>query len=517
MIKMTFYPAGKRNSDSPVKRRTSCVLGFFLSLLMLLVNTNSTKAQQQIEILEADRIEGGTVEGKKVQKILENVHLKTEELEVFCDSAYQFVNESEVRAYGNIQINTEGEKIWSDSLVYFTDIDFSQLRGRVVIETDSTILFGNSVDYRFSTKVAHFLDKVRLEDQRGTLLANSGFYYREPDSAVFRGQVQLADTLQYLEGDSLFSNRSESYYEIHSNVFADDRENNTMLKSDYLEADSAGNRLLEGNAWLKTYESDTTDTSVTAGTDTTGTAGTDTTGTASADTTHIRAQIIHSERHQTDEDTVDIVNAYHEVRIWSPNFAAVGDTARYDDQTGHFELWSNPIAWHKQVQLTGPYIKAKLVEGDIDSLESYPRPFSVQEDTTIDRLNQITGDTLKADFREGELRQIHIYENANLLRFMKNDEGNPDGAVEMTAPHIYILFRDGEIDTLKAIGAVNGSSFQESEQTAERTLDGFVWNPERRPTEPKEKMEPRLPPIAEDPFFELPRRYRQYLEQKKKL
>lgn len=509
MIKLTFYPPGSGNAGSLVGRKTSCIFGFFLSLLMLLGYTNSVRAQQQIEILEADRIEGGTVEGMKVQKILENVHLKTEDLEVFCDSAYQFVNENEVRAFGNIQINTEGEMIWADSLVYYTDIDFSQLRGRVIIDTDSTTLFGNSVDYRFSTKVAHFIDKVRLEDQRGTLLANSGFYYREPDSAVFRGQVQLTDTLQYLEGDSLFSNRAESYYEIHSSVFADDRENNTMLKSDYLEADSAGNRLLEGNAWLINYESDTTETSDTTSADTL-----DTTDTTNADTTHIRAQIIHSERRQTEKDTVDIVHGYHNVRIWSPSFAAVGDTSRYDDQTGHFELWSNSIAWHEQVQLTGPYIKAKLVDGNIDSLESYPQPFSVQEDTTIDRLNQITGDTLKADFLDGTLRQIHVYQNASLLRFMKNSEGNPDGAIEMTAPVIKILFRDGEIDSLRALGSVNGSRFPESEQTAQRTLEGFSWNPERRPQEPEEKMGPRFPPVPEEPFFELPRRYRQYIEQK---
>lgn len=488
------------NSLSNICRGITLLTVPFFLFLMIFGSAQTIKAQQQISIYEADRIEGGTVEGKRVQKILENVHLKTEEMEVFCDSAYQFVNESEVRAYGNIQINTEGDKIWADSLVYYTDIDFSQLRGRVIIETDSTVLFGNSVDYRFSTKVAHFIDKVRLEDERGILLANSGFYYREPDSAVFRGQVQISDTLQYLEGDSLFSNRADSYYEVHSNVFADDRENNTMLKSDYLEADSAGNRLLEGNAWLKSFESDTADTSNTAG----------------ADTTHIMAQTIHSMQEKTESDTINIVNAYQNVRIWSPDFSAVGDTSRYDDSTGHFEIWSNSIAWHDQVQLTGPYINAKLVEGNIDSLVSYPRPFSVQEDTTIDRLNQITGDTLKADFREGKLRRIHVYENASLIRFMKNNEDNPDGAIEMSAPHIHILFTNGEVDSLRAIGAVNGSSFPENEQTAQRRLDGFVWNPERRPTEPKEEMKPRFPPIAENPFFELPRRYRQYLEQREK-
>ncbi len=552
----------KNITDHTIIKTGSTIHYFWILIFVLCFSVGAgflqpAVAQEQVDIYDADLIEAGTYEGDRVQKILGNVHLRSEELEMFCDSAYQFVNKDEIRAFGNIQINTESEKIWADSLVYFTEIDFSQLRGRVVIEADTTTLFGNSVDYRFSTKVAHFLDEIRLEDQRGTLLANSGFYYREADSAEFRGDVQLQDSLQYLEGDSLFSNRSTEYYELYGNVFGDDGENNTMIKGHYLESDSTGRRLLKEDAWLKNFEDEETDTTQanTIAQNDTSASWNDTTifvpdafiwppdsllppntlipapdsagfppGTRSVqpdtttsqpDTTHIRASTILLEEARTPTDTSSIVHAFDSVRIWSPDFSALADTTKYMDSTQTFELWSNAIAWHDQVQLTGPYIKTILRDGDIDSLISYPNPFSVQEDTTINRLHQITGDTLTADFEGGTLKEIFVYENAHLLRFSKNDQDSADGAIDITAPSIRILFEGGEIDSLRALGApkgaINGSYLPENPETAKRRLDGFAWNPERRPERPKEEMRRRLPPIPDHPFFELPRRYLEYL------
>ncbi|TYP94920.1 OstA-like protein [Fodinibius salinus] len=487
-----------RYSHSKIKNTLQTIpvwtLVLVIPILLISLLPQSSQAQRKVTILKADSIRGGNFQGQRIQKIIGNVHLQGQNMEMYCDSAYQFTNKSKIRAFGNIQINTESEKIWADSLTYFTDVDFSELRGRVIIEADSTTLFGNSVDYRFSTRIAHFIDKIRLEDQRGTLLADSGYYYRRADSAKFRGHVQIADSLQYLEGDSLFSNRDTKYYELYGKVYGNDQKNESMIQGDYLESDSTGRKLLEGNAWLQNFESDTTDTT-------------------QADTTHIQANIIRSIKHQSQTDTSTTVRGFENVRIWSSSFSAVGDTTTYTDSTNTFEIWSNAKSWHEQVQLTGPYILAKIKNGDIDSLKSYPRPFSVQQDTSLNRLNQITGDTLHANFNEGTLRQIYVFGNAKLLRYTKNKKGQPDGAIDLTAPDIRIFFKNGQLKKMNAIGTVDGSYLPESEQTANRRLNGFSWNPDLRPERPKKKMKRRFPPISDDIFFPLPQRYIEHLKE----
>lgn len=480
-----------RENDFPAEDfwgKPGFVIPILLLALFILAIPGGVVAQNRVTIDRAREVIGVTVDGERVRKLIGNVSLRTDEMTMFCDSAYQYLDKNEVRAFGNIEINTQEENIYADTLIYFTDVDFSQLRGRVIIEADSATIYSQAVDYRFSTKVGHFLEEVRLEDPDGILTANTGFYYREPDSAVFRGAVRLADSLQYAEGDSLFINRRTEQYNLYGDIFVDDRENNVVLKGDSLKADSTGRRLLEGNAWLKRFSADTSDT-------------------AQADTTHIRSRIIHSTRTTTQTDTNTVINAYHSVRIWSSKFSAISDTARYESRTETFELTSNPKAWHKNIQLTGPYIKVGLKDNEIDELISYPSPFVVQQDTAIDRLNQIKGDTLIANFTEGDISRIYVFNNGRLLRYTKDENDEPDGAVDLTSPSIKIFFKNGELEHMKADGPVDGSYLPESEQTANHRLEGFTWNPEERPQKPKETMKRRFPAIPEELPFELPRRY----------
>lgn len=490
---------------SPAQKKLKPVIAIASLLFLCSLLPFTAPGQTTVTIIYAERGSVTRIEGERVRKLIGNVEIALNNSTLYCDSVYQFLDKSELRAFGNIEINTEEENIWADTLYYYTDVDFSRLRGRVIIETDTTTLFGNKVDYRFSTKTGHFTDQVRLEDQRGILRANSGFYYREADSAVFRGAVQVSDTTQYLEGDSLFSNRKSRFYKIYGDIYANDRENNVKLRSDYLEADSTGRRLLKGNAWLQRF----------AGPDTTGTppdsAQSDS---AQTDTTHIRAQTILSLRNKTTEDTTTVINAYRDVRIWSKNFSAVADTVQYNSDTETFELWSEAIAWHKTIQLTGPYIKVTLENDEIDRLDAYPKPFTVQQDTSINRLNQIKGDTLIAQFEDGNLQQIHVQPNSRLLYFDKNQEGNPDGAVDISAPSTILYFKNGDLVELKQTGSSDGSYLPESEQTSEKKLEGFAWNPEMRPLKPDSTMQRRFKAIPDEYPFKLPRRYLEHLKEK---
>lgn len=550
-----------------------------LAAFALLANFSPAEAQQRVNILEAGSLTEETVEGEPVQKILGNVHLRMGNFEMYCDSAYRFLQREEVRAYGNIEIITEDERIWADSLAYFTDVDFSQLRGRVVIFSDSTTLFGNSVDYRFSTRVGHFLDGVRLEDPQGVLRARSGFYYREADSAVFRGQVQIADSAQYLEGDSLFTNRRTESYKLYGQIYARDDENRSTLMGNYLEADSTGRRLLRGQAWLRRVSVDTVEADSAEGPalrrpdpiprdstyggdpgvalpdslagrleadaelpdslrealpdslaappegdslerappgvlfpDTLYAATRDSTPEVRRDTTHILArEILMRRRVQASGDTVGTVDARDSVRIWSPRFSSLSDSARYDGGLETFELHEEPRAWYRNIQLSGPYIRVELQAGQVDRLVSHPRPFAVQQDTAIGRFHQITGDTLTADFDNGTLRRIRVWPQGRLLRYMTTEQGDPDGAIELSAEDIRILFEGGELAGMRVLQQPRGFTLPESEETAGRRLDGFRWDPGLRPARPEGAMERRFAPIPEGRPFELPPRYVDFL------
>lgn len=452
------------------------VTGIIATLLSIEVN-----AQNVVQIERAREVTNITEDGEAIRKMYD-VRLRTGNIEMVCDSAWEFIDRNELRAYGNIEIETPDEIIWTDTLFYYTDQEISQLRGRVVILQDSTTLFGEQVDYNFLTKVADFEDGIRLEDEGGTLIANTGRYFQIQDSAIFRGNVQVADTAQYAEGDSLFINRNTQFLQLHSNIFVQDSTNNALLTGDYLEADSTGRRYVQGNSYLRQISTDSTDT------------------------THINSKDLL----MLDQDSTDIIRAMQNVRVWSPDFSSISDTLIYTSDTEIFELISNPTAWHKNIQLNGPYIQVQMDSNAVNYLTSYKNTITVQKDSTTGRYNQIKGDTLNVNFENGQISRIKIYPNSQVLYHTKNEEDEPDGAVEYTSPETIMYFEEGDLVRVTALKN-NGYFFEEFPGLADRKLDGFKWQPELRPLRPEVAAEPRFPPVPIERPFELPNRYLDYI------
>ncbi|PWN06976.1 OstA-like protein [Rhodohalobacter mucosus] len=442
-------------------------------------------AQNSVTIIDADILQTSIIDGQTVTRFLDNVILSIDNRTMYADSVYQFAAQNRIQAY-NIQIETENEIIWADTLYHNTFTDYSELRGRVVVESDNNRLFSQAMDVSMPRDITFFLSPVRFEDDRGALVAESGLYYQQADSAIFRGNVQLADSTQYLEADSLFMNRSTDLYELFGRVYAQDFEDNVTFKGDYLYADSSGYRLLTGNdAWLLDISE------------------------SEADTTHLLAKKIEL----MENDSVSTMDAFENVRIWSNEFSAVGDTANYDNSAERFVLRSNPVLWQKNIQLTGPVIEVEMEDDDIRFLSSHPRPIAVQEDSLTRRLHQMTGDTLHAHFEDGSVERIIVFNNSEIIFHIKDENEEPDGLIELIANGSSTLFfRDGEFDFFKAEENPDGSWLPEDPANVDRKLSNFRWDPGLKPYRPMLQL-PRLPQIPDEPLFEFPPRYERYLSE----
>lgn len=457
---------------------------FFGSIFLISLPLKQTvHAQDPVNINQADQAEGTTVDGEPVQKLLGNVILTTEEMVLETDSVYRYTERNLLTAF-NIQIETDNEMIWADTLHHDTATEVSRLRGRVIVQSEQNMMFSDSIDVDMQTDIATLNVPVRFEDEDGTLIAQRGLYYQRVDSAIFQGDVQLSDTTQYIEADSLFMNREKDLYEMYGQVYANDFEDDVRFSGEYLYADSTGYRLLKENAWLMEVSE------------------------SKEDTTHLFGDTIEL----TETDTVSYMDSYGDVRMWSPEFSAVADTANYRDDLEQFILRSSPKLWHKRIQLSGPYIEAYMEEDNIRFLTSFPRPILVQEDSLTSRLHQMTGDTLNAYFENGELDRLRIFNNTEIIFHQRDENDEPDGLIEMisTGPAV-MHFKNGDFDEFKAEQSINGSYLPEDPANVDRQLDNFQWNPDQRPQRP-EVQTPRLPPIPEERPFELPPRYLKHLE-----
>ena len=258
-----------------------------------------------------------------------------------------------------------------------------------------------------------------------------------------------------------------------------------MLTGDYLEADSTGRRYLRGNGYLRRSIEDS----------------------LKSDTTHIFAEEIEL----NEKDSTTTIDAFTEVHVWTEKFSSLSDTLLYNSDTELFRLRGDPKAWNKNIQLSGPYIFVQLDSSEVQSLTSYPKPFAVQEDTVTGRLNQIKGDTLIADFKNGNISRIQIYPNSEVLYHITNENNEPDGAFESTSPKTVLIFENGEMVEAK-MGQNQGLFLPEYTELNSRRLEGFIWTPELRPEKPTIDPQPTLPPIPAERPFELPKRFVEFMK-----
>lgn len=434
------------------------------------------KSQNIVNILFSERVQAVQTDEGLIRKLSGNVHLKTNDLEVRSDSAWHYVDKSELHGFGNLKIDTETETIWADKIIYDIEAEISSLIGNVIIETSTSTIYSQTALYSFLSELALFNDPIWLQDSDGIIQAESGIYFNQADSVVFKGNVQISDSTQYVEADSIFTNRSSGDYKLFGQVYLYDEENLTTITGDYVEADSTGRRIVHGNSIMRRINTDLTDT------------------------TWLFSETIN----MTKVDTFFVIDAISNVESWQKEASTYSDSLTYNEQTELFKLKSNPKVWYKDIQLSGGIIDIQLVDDSLKSIFASGQPFAVQRDSLTNRLNQMKGDSISIYFKNDQIDYVITDQNAEILLHYTDDDEQPDGAINIRSNSIHIYFEDGEVSNIKATTEVDGETLPESPNLIDTRLNGFSWNPELRPEKPNIELNPRLGGITTSPPFVRP-------------
>ncbi len=437
--------------------------------LALMLSATPLQAQKRVDILRAAKGTGAQTEKGFVRTLTGNVLLRSEKITVACDSAIHFVDLDELYAYGNITITTETETIRTRKLFYNTQTEWSRLEQGVVITRDSTVLTSESVEYSFDTEIAQFLRPLEIRDPDGMMLALRGTYFAKTDSAMVFGNVQVSDSTYYLEADSAYTNRESKSHKLFGQVFLHDKEEDTRLTGAYVEADSTGRRLIRGDAFIEQIDS------------------------TEADTSYIRAAEILVRR---DADKQRTILATGGVMSWSADYATLSDTTHVFEADSLTLLRGSPRAWHKDMQLSGASLDISFRNEKIHQILAYGEPSAAQLDSVTRRVHQMKGDTLLLSFSDGEISLFRIHPTASVLYHNHKEDDTPDGAIELKAQSIEVVFEDGDVVDVRAWTGIDGSFLEESVELDTRRMPGVLWEPEEKPLRPATRPTPRLTPAV---------------------
>ena len=172
-------------------------------------------------------------------------------------------------------------------------------------------------------------------------------------------------------------------------------------------------------------------------------------------------------------------------------------------------LFRAPVTWFERSQVWGDSIRVRSHARTIDTVFVRGAAFAAQRDTTLDRIQQLKGQTLTAYFRRDSLRRIEARPNAQAIRFLATEAGSLRGGARASGDQIVLRFRDGTVKRISINGGVQSTYYRTPDAIPDPfRLEGYQWTPDRTPTKQgllsaprvRERIRiqgpPRRPPLA---------------------
>lgn len=475
--------------------------------------------KNRLEIISTDVFEFGDFEGKKIRKLIGNVHLVQDSTEMFCDSAYHYVDSNFVIAYSNVRIilsKASGREVEGNKLTYNGETKVVNIYNNVVLTDSAITLYTNHLTYYRIPDYGHYLKGGKIVNGENVMYSQSGYYYPRKDMTYFNKEVllvnpdflletdtlgyqtekeiayflaptyiydstnylytedgyydtkgdmaysyqnsQIGDTSYTLYADTIIYDENKDLGEAFSNVMVEEADSGMILFGQY------------GQFRSKTEESILTDQAFAI-------------QVFEEDTLYLFADTLYSV--QNKELDQKVFYGYKNALFFMRDFQGICDsiTYLYGDSLLYFDI--KPILWSDSSQITGKSVMVGLHEGDVDTLAIPENAFIVDQEGSVG-FNQIKGKALNAKFKENKMDKMWIWGNSESIYFNKNEEkGEYIGMNNAKCTNMFVQFADNKPSAITFLEQPSGAFLPMFDVLGKpNKLDGFQWHEEKRPSKP---------------------------------
>lgn len=189
---------------------------------------------------------------------------------------------------------------------------------------------------------------------------------------------------------------------------------------------------------------------------------------------------------------------WHHVRIFSDSMQAVSDSLWYSGKDSIFKLFTDPVMWASNSQITGDTIYLYTKNKNPDRLFVFENGLAINV-SDKNMYNQIKGNRLHGYFKNGEIDYMRSQGNAESVYYLKEDNGKLKGINNATGDIIDLRFKNKELSKVVFISDVSGTLYPIRQATEQnKFLRGFKWLEEKRPKTKFELFEDIKPVIKTD-------------------
>ncbi|MFO7940780.1 MAG: OstA-like protein [Bacteroidales bacterium] len=486
------------------------ILGVFCATLGV---AQDTPKKMKIEIRRADYIEFDENIGNQARRIVGDVLFEHNQVLMHCDSAYSYPT-NKIEAFGNVHVN-QGDTLhmYGDYLEYDGNTNNGKVKYNVRLRDDETLLVTDTLYFNSRTSIANYLTGGTITNKDQQLDSRIGFYYSSRKIVHFKDSVRITtpdylvktDTLKYnlssetayfLGPTEMFSEEhylycergnfkaNEKTFQCEQNVYY--KNGSSFMWSDFLFYNDS---LDYGWARQNVRMEDTVERVIMTGhyayykqepemgyvTDSALMIIYD-----EKDSLFLHADTLYSNVDSTGEEHV--FKAYKKAQFYRSDLQGRCDSLVYQTHDSSITMYQLPVLWSGQNQITAAQMTFYLKDEAIDRFEMGGNALIISKEDTSN-YNQLRGKVMKGFFRQGDLRRVDVFGNAQSIYFTRDKE-ELIGINQAESSDMRILMVDSQVTSVNMILKPDGTMYPVG-QLEETKLSGFEWLEPLRPISPK--------------------------------
>lgn len=173
--------------------------------------------------------------------------------------------------------------------------------------------------------------------------------------------------------------------------------------------------------------------------------------------------------------------AYRHVRIFSDSMQAVCDSMFYSFHDSTFRLFTDPIVWSKESQITGDTIHMITKNKKADRLKVWNNSLLVNH-LDKEAFNQIKSSRMDAYFVGGDIDSVRAKGSAECIYYLQDKDSAYSGINQSQSDIMDVYFRAKEINRVVFRSSVKGTLWPiRQKDPKEMRLENFKWLEARRP------------------------------------
>jgi len=492
-----------------------------LAFFLVFCNLLTILAQQQGKtiVFQAEQLFHDEELLPDVDRLIGNVVFTHENTTGFADSAYYYISENKMVAFGdpviflindsvtlygnralyngNSKISTVSREVilqdktstlYTDSLIYHTTTGIgSYVTGGKMISKEDTltsiigtynthtklahfkeeVMLNNptyqmtcdSFKYHTDTEIVYFLCRTHLISDENNIYTNSGWYDTHNNFSQLIDSVKITNKDQVLTADSIFYDKNLEFGIAQSNVIITDTSRGFQVLGNYAEyKEKGGLTWITDSALLILIHKEKND-----------------------------SLFLHADTLKMFFDTAQnpqLLLAHFHVKFFSKEYQGVCDSMIYNVEDSVGMMYYNPILWNNKNQLTGDTVRFTRLDSITSQFELLKNAFIIADVFDEVEFNQIKGKNIIGYIRDEELKQVNVINNVELIYYVMDEDTLLLGINRMESNEMKIFFKRNEIEELRFYDYPDGKFWADSELPMDdRLLKDFRWLVKYRPKE----------------------------------